>query len=443
MASTSSHSPLLDKARGLPRTPGVYLMKDRRGRVLYVGKANRLRDRVSSYFQASADLGAWKTKMLGEIDDFDTVDCEGEWEALLTENRLIKDIHPKYNARLTDDKSFPYLVITVKEDFPGVYITREPAADRYRGAKVFGPFTSVQALHESVQLLQKVFRFRTCHLEIDEADERRRHFRPCLLYPIKQCSAPCGARISREAYREDIDRLIRFMSSKRSVMIRELTREMASAAARRDFEKAATLRDQVRAIEKLEERGEKRDRWQPETESPVIDPRKNLESLRRTLGAEEVIRCIDGIDIAHLQGNETVASKVAFVDGRPLKSAYRRYRIRTTENDDYAAIAEVVRRGYRRAGSGQELYPDLVLIDGGKGQLGAALEAFAEFDHAPPRVASLAKKEELVYLADREQPLRLSRHHGGLRLLQAVRDESHRFARHYHHILRRKRTVGE
>ncbi len=440
----SPRARLAEKARGLPAVPGVYLMKDAQGRVVYVGKAARLRDRVSSYFVPSADLGPKKQPMLDVIVDFDTLECEGEWEALLAENRLIKDIQPQFNVRLTDGKSFPYLVITMRDDFPGVFITRNPSAEEYRGAKVFGPFTSVYALRESVQILQRIFKYRTCTLDITAGDPKNRYFRPCLLHTIGQCTAPCADRISPEAYGEDIRAFVRFLESKRSVLLRELTAEMRQAAADRHYERAAVLRDQIAAIEGLNDRGKARQGWQPETESLArLDPRKGLESLRKAVGLEAPIRCIEGIDIAHLQGGETVGAKVCFVDGRPLKSEYRRYRIRTVENDDYAAIREVVSRRYRDAGKGQELYPDVILIDGGLGQLHAALEALEDVDVKPPMIISLAKKDEVLYTQRESEPIRLSRQHRGLRLCQAVRDEAHRFAQRYHHLLRRKSTLDE
>jgi excinuclease ABC subunit C len=435
---------LLVKARGLAKTPGVYLMKDPQGRVIYVGKALCLPDRVSSYFIPSTDLGPKKQGMLEVVEDFETVPCEDEWEALLAESRLIKDLHPRFNVRLTDDKTYPYLVITTREDFPGVYITREPADERYRGGTIFGPFTSVYALRQSMQLLQRVFRFRTCHLDFHDGDPRedgRAYFRPCLLYAIKQCTGPCGAKISKEQYRADIDRFLRFLGSKRSVMLRELRTEMAEASARQEYEKAAGLRDRIRALEKLGQRGSKRDRWQPETEAPLVPPGRGLAALQKVLALEAPIRCIEAIDIAHLQGGETVGAKVCFVDGRPLRSSYRRYRVKTAENDDFAAVREVVSRRYREAGAGHELYPEVILIDGGLGQLHAAQEAFAGLEVRPPMVLALAKKEELIYAQGYDQPLRLSRHHAGLRLCQAIRDEAHRFAQLYHHILRRKKTV--
>jgi len=436
---------LLTKARGLPKVAGVYLMKDDKGVVIYVGKASRLPDRVASYFVPSADLGYKKQGMLDVVDDFDTIECEGEWEALLTENRLIKDIHPRFNARLTDDKTFPYLAITLRDDFPGVFITRNPQDDEFRGAKLLGPFTSVYALREAVKLLQKVFKFRTCKLDIRADDDKRQYFRPCLLHPIGQCTAPCAAKISPEDYRRDIDRFLRTLESKRSVILREMKQEMQDAAAKQDFEQAAVLRDQIKAIQRLDERGKQGEGWQPETESFAADPEKGMRSLQRTLGMDEPIRCMEAIDIAHLQGNETVGSKVCFVDGRPLKNEYRRYRIRSVEggNDDYASIREVVSRRYRDAGSGQELYPEVILIDGGLGQLHAALEAFEQLDVQPPMVISLAKKEELIYTHAKSEPIRLGRENPGLKLCQAIRDEAHRFAQHYHHILRRKKTVGE
>lgn len=425
-------------------------MKDAKGVVLYVGKAVNLPSRVSSYFVPSADLSAQKQQMLELIHSFDHVVCEGEWEALLAENRLIKDIHPRYNVLLTDDKTFPYLVVTQREDFPRVVVTRNPRgltdegeAKEMRGAKVYGPFTNSGALREAVQILQRVFKFRMCHLDIVNGDEKNTRFRPCLLYAINQCTGPCAAKISREAYGEDVGRFVRFLGSKRTDMVREMTEEMDAASRAMEFERAASIRDQIKAIQKLDERAERGAGWQPEAEAGFIDWKKSQESLRKTLGLVEPIRCVEGIDIAHLQGGETVGSKVCFVDGKPLKSEYRRFRIQTATNDDFTSIREVVSRRYREAGAGAELYPDVILIDGGPGQLSAAMEVFGTLDVSPPMVISLAKKEELVYVQGRAEPIRLGRENLGLRLLQAVRDEAHRFAQHYHHVLRRKKQLEE
>ena len=442
---------LLRKARMLPDVAGVYLMKDSAGQVLYVGKASMLPNRVSSYFIPSADLGPRKQPMLDVVEDFDFIPCEGEWEALLMEARLVKDIHPPFNDRLQDDKTFPYLAVTMRDDFPGVYITRNPGDVRFKGARIYGPFVSVGALRHAMQLLQRVFKYRTCELEIVDGDPRNARFRPCLLAAINQCTAPCAARISRDAYRADIERFIRFLGSKRSAMLREMREEMESASARLDFERAAVLRDQIRAIEKLDERETRGDwkgddaefDWQPEATGFVQDPAAGARSLARVLGAEQPIRCLEAFDIAHLRGGETVASKVCFIDGRPFKEGYRRFRIQTVSNDDFNAMREVISRRFREAGEGVELYPDLILIDGGVGQLNAALEAFAQLRVQPPRVISLSKREELLHVPGVAEPIRLGREHLGLKLCQAIRDEAHRFAQHYHHLLREKSLLGE
>ena len=444
-SSTEMRDRLAERARALPASPGVYLLKDASDTVIYVGKASSLRNRVASYFVPSVDLGPRKQPMLDLVVDVEVIECEGEWEALLMESRLIKDIRPRFNDLLTDDKTFPYLVITTRDEFPGVFVTRTPSDPAYRGAKIYGPFTSVYALRDAAQLLQRVFKYRTCTLDIRADDPRNASFRPCLLHAIGQCTAPCANRISKEAYRGDVNRFIRFLASKRSVMIRELRKEMEEASAKLDFERAASLRDQVRAIEKLDER-EKRNLgaatdWQPEVTSFAVDPSAGLRSLQKTLGLDTGIRCMEAIDIAHLGGGETVGSKVCFIDGRPFKNSYRRYRIRNVGNDDYMAIREVVSRRYRDAGDGQELFPDVILIDGGLGQLHAALEAFEQLAVLPPMVISLAKKQELIYVQQRHEPIRLGRENAGLRLAQAMRDEAHRFAQHYHHILRRKKLT--
>jgi excinuclease ABC subunit C len=432
---------LADKAKSLPKVPGVYLMKDDKGRVIYVGKASSLRDRVCSYFQPSTKLEHKKVGLVDAICDFETLEMESEVEALLAENRLIKDIQPKYNARLLDDKTFPYLMVTMDEEFPGVYVTREP---RTTGVKLYGPFTSVWALKEAVTLLQRAFKFRTCHLDIQEGDDTRRFFRPCLLHAIKQCTAPCAAKISKDAYREDVRRFLRFLDGDHKAVLKQMTGEMEEAAKNLEFERAARLRDEIRALQSLGHRARKGEQeyWQPE--AFVTDPKEGITRLQEVLGLPEPPRIIEGIDIAHLHGGEMVGSKVCFIDGAPFKEGYRRYKIKHGQgNNDYLSIQEVVSRRYREAGLNNELFPDVILIDGGLGQLHAALEVFKSMDVKPPMVISLAKKEELVYVQAKSEPLRLARNHPALRMLQYIRDEAHRFAQHYHHILRRKAQLEE
>jgi excinuclease ABC subunit C len=434
---------LRERISRFPKTPGVYLMKDRKGRVLYVGKAKDLRARAMSYFQESADLlrcrGPDIARMAANVADVDFLECDTEVDALLQENRLIKDIQPPHNAALKDDKSFPYLEITTRDDFPGVFVTRTP---RPSGTKLYGPFTSAGALRDAVNALQKVFKFRTCELDIREDDDTRRFFRPCLLYSIHQCTAPCADRVSREAYRKDIERLKRFLASRRSVVMREMEKEMRAAADAMNFEEAGRLRDRIKAFGGLKLSGDVAEDVQPEVF--YVDPRRGLERLAKVLDLEHAPRIIEGIDIANLQGDESVGSLVCFIDGVAFKSGYRRFRIRSVEGqDDYAMIREVVHRRYRHAAEGEELYPDVILIDGGLGQLHAALEAIDDAFVKPPMVISLAKREEDIYVQARKRPIRLARNDAALRLLQQVRDEAHRFAQHYHHILRRKRQFDE
>ncbi len=434
---------LLNRIRHLPKTPGVYLFKDVQGRVLYVGKAKDLRSRVGSYFQSSADLtrtrGPEIALMVSLVVDVDFLDCETEVDALLKESRLIKDIQPPYNERLRDDKTFPYIEVTTSDDFPGVYVTRKP---RLKGSKLYGPFTSAASVRDAVNALQKVFRFRTCELAIREDDDARRHFRPCLLHAIKQCTAPCAALISKAEYRQDVDRFKRFLASKRSLVLRQVKGEMEEAASRREYERAARLRDQLKALESLSLSGDPEADVQPEVF--YVDPAEGLRRLGKLLELERPPRTIEGIDIANLHGEESCGSLVCFIDGKPFKSGYRRFKIKTVAGiDDYAMIREVVMRRYRHAALGEELYPDVILIDGGLGQLHAALKGFADMDIRPPMVVSLAKREEELYIQARGKPVRLARNDAALRLLQQVRDEAHRFAQHYHHILRRRRTFDE
>jgi excinuclease ABC subunit C len=432
---------LNEKAKTLPKTPGVYLMKDEKGRVIYIGKSASLRDRVGSYFQPSTKLEFKKTGMLDLIVDFDVVETESEVEALLTENRLIKDIQPRFNARLLDDKTFPYLMVTTGDEYPGVYVTREP---RKTGVKLYGPFTSVWQLKDAVTHLQKAFKFRTCHLDIREDDPSKRFFRPCLLYAIHQCTAPCADKIPRDTYNDDVKRLIRFLEGDRKSILRELNKEMNEASDCKNYERAAKLRDEIKALQSLGAKAKKgtEEFWQPEVFAHA--PKEGVAALQEALALPEPPRILEGIDIAHLQGGEMVGSKVCFIDGMPFKDGYRRYKIKHGQgNNDYLSIQEVVSRRYREAGANNELYPDVILIDGGLGQLHAALEVFKTMDVRPPMVISLAKKEELVYVQAKSEPVRLSRNNLGLKLLQYIRDEAHRFAQHYHHILRRKSQLEE
>lgn len=428
-----------EKVRTFPQSPGVYLMKDASGLVIYIGKAKNLRNRAASYFLQAATVEERTATWIHEIADIDFMECSSEVDALLTENRLIKDIQPRHNKDLKDDKSFPYLMISTHEDFPRVEVTRTPKS---HGAKLYGPFTSAGQLRGAIQVMQRVFKFRTCALDIEENDPRWQWFRPCLLASIKQCTAPCNLRISKEDYRRDIRRLQTFLDGGSSRLLAQMREEMAEASKLLEFEKAARLRDEIQLLENLDRRGEIDTHAQPEVFH--IDPKKGLRGLRKILNLSEEPRVIEGVDIAHLGGQDTVASLVQFIDGLPFKPGYRRYKIQSVDGiDDFRSIHEVVMRRFRKLEDEQQSFPNLLMIDGGKGQLNAALAAFRDEGITPPTLVSLAKREEEIYRPGESEPIRLSRHSYALRLLQYVRDEAHRFAQHYHHILRRKSTLDD
>ena len=439
MPAATPALPPHEKVKTFPTKPGVYLMKDAQGRVIYVGKAINLRSRASSYFTMAAESDLRTMDLIPEIADLDYIVTDSEVDALLLEARLVKDIQPKFNSVLKDDKTFPYLQITMRDDFPRVEFTRQP---KQKGVKLYGPFTSAKKLRATISVLQKIFRFRNCPLEINENDEKWRWFRPCLLASINQCTAPCNLRISKDEYRQDIHRLRLFLAGKKDRLLAEMQAEMLQASKELKFERAARIRDEIKSLNDLSLRGKLDKDVQPEVF--YIDPKKGLSALKKAFNLDKLPRRIEGVDIAHLQGGETVASLVQFIDGLPFKHGYKRFKIQTVEGvDDFASIHEVITRRFRRLSQEGEEFPDLLLIDGGKGQLNAAMEAMKSLGITPPFTLSLAKQEEEVFLPGESESHRLSRHSFGLRLLQYVRDEAHRFAQFYHHQLRKKSTFEE
>jgi excinuclease ABC subunit C len=438
-AEAADRSAAAEKVKGFPQTAGVYLMKDAAGRVIYIGKAKNLRARASSYFLKAAEQDRRTAELVREIRDIDFLEAESEVDALLLESRLIKDVQPRFNSDLKDDKTFPYLQITTHEDYPRVEFTREP---RRKGVKLYGPFTSAGSLRGAMVVLQRIFKFRTCTLDIEADDQKWRWFRPCLLASIGQCTAPCNLRISKEDYRRDIMRLRTFLDGNKKRLLEEMRREMMAASQELAFEKAARLRDEIRLLETLDERGDLEEHVQPEVF--LVDPKKGLAGLKSVLKLEKTPRVIEGVDIAHLGGSETVASLVQFLDGLPFKPGYKRYRIKSVDGiDDFKSIHEVVSRRFSRLVREGISLPDIFLIDGGKGQLSAAVAAVQALGIEPPCMISLAKREEEVFVPGRSEPLKISKDAYSLRLLEYVRDEAHRFAQHYHHLLRRKNTLPE
>jgi excinuclease ABC subunit C len=319
-----------------------------------------------------------------------------------------------------------------------VEITRTP---KDHGVKLFGPFTNSSGLRGAVLTLQKIFKFRTCTLDIQLNDERWRWYRPCILHSIHQCSAPCHYRITAEEYRKNVHRLVRVLEGRKKHLLAELQREMKCAADEKRYESAAELRDQINDLSTLDQRGNVDTHLQPELFA--VDPRRGVLGLQKVFKLEKIPRIIEGIDIAHLGGSDMVASLVRFIDCLPFKPGYRRYKIKSVSGiDDFACIAEVVARRFSHSELEQPM-PDILLIDGGKGQLNSALSALEHSPQQPGLMISLAKQEEEIFVPNQGEPMKLSRHSFALRLLQYVRDESHRFAQHYHHLLRQKRFTPE
>jgi len=435
-------STLAERIAALGDGPGCYLFKDAAGRVIYIGKAKRLRRRVAGYFQAGrGGHSPFTSRLALEAADVEGVPTDSEVEALLLENALIKELQPRLNVRLKDDKDFPLVAIT-REEFPRVFVTRERGL---AGIDYYGPFVSAKDLYRAYNFLMRVFRFRVCDLALRDDDPKRASFRPCLNFHIKRCSAPCTTRIGAADYQEDIRALRAFLGGRaKGAVITGLTTRMKTAAGQLRFEDAAHCRDQLAALERLKSRGRLRD--YQEGAAPPVDIVAGLDALRDALGLATAPRLIEGFDIAHLQGTHVVASVVRFADGVPDKDQYRRFKIQGEDgapgNNDFLAMREVVARRYRRLRDEQATLPDLVLIDGGHGQLRMALDALGELEVTLPAVIGLAKREETIVRADGSE-LRLGRRDPGLRLLMYVRDEAHRFCRRYFHLLQRKAMTGE
>ena len=557
--SAEVFNPLEAKVAELPIGPGVYLLKDTEGRVIYVGKAKSLRPRVRSYLSDRGDARAQIRFLRGRLADVEVVVTDTEKEALILENNLIKQHQPRYNVRLRDDKTYFHLKLTTSEEFPRLLLARRPTKGK---DLLFGPYASSSAVKETIALLQEIFPLRRCSSPVFQ-----HRTRPCLNCQIKKCLGPCCQLISAEDYAKLVDQVAMFLKGRRTDLIDRLKQEMKKASEAMEFERAALLRDRIRAIEAtlekqkmdipdpkdrdvfglaregdrveilrlgfrygtlllskgfsltrlsltdaealgsflkqfytpeefvpeevlipfpvedqellaevlserrgkkvavlVPERGEKRRLVELAEENArqalkraavrAEQAERALEELQQKLRLPKRPGWIECYDISHLMGKEAVGSLVKFVEGEPDKSGFRRYRIKGVEqSDDYAMMKEVLSRRFKRAlTEGQEL-PDLVLVDGGKGQLNVARAVLKELGIRGLPVAALAKvnlgsgpelnikKGERVYLPGVKDPVRLLAHTAGLHLIQRIRDEAHRFAISYHRRLRGKRMV--
>ena len=547
---------LKKKLDGLPSKPGVYLMKDKSAKVIYVGKAVKLKNRVRSYFRTSGHRDPKTEMLVSKVYDFDYIVTATEVEALLLENNLIKEHMPKYNILLKDDKTYPYIKVSLADPFPMFTVTRKRQAD---GSRYYGPFAAASAMHEVMRLIKHMFPLRSCELDIRPGGAPRR---PCLNYQMGRCTAPCAGFITQPEYRAVVDQAMLLLEGRVDRLVRELTADMKKASEEMLFEKAAIIRDRIRSVELVGamqkivmEPGDDADAIgiagalsdvcvavitvrdgrvvgkahfflegasegakgealsafikqsyasssaappsialpeQPEGAKELEDwlssregrkvriavPKRGVrrdivlmaeenaeEMLRLRLAEEERMRArtqgavqaladaialpappyrIECFDISNIQGTDTVASMVVFEDGLPARKEYRRFRIRSVDGpDDFASMAEAVGRRFRKAKEEDPKFsrlPGLLLIDGGKGQLAAALEAMRKEGFDLP-AAGLAKREEEIFLPDRQDPVLLGRDDYALHLLQRVRDEAHRFAVTYHRSIRGKKSI--
>jgi excinuclease ABC subunit C len=397
---------------------GVYIMKDENGNILYVGKAVSLRKRVQSYFRKGRFLS--KTDFLvSGIRDIECLPTASEAEALILEASLIKQHQPKFNVDLRDDKSYPYIEIT-NEEFPRVGVVRP--RERKKGYQYYGPYVNAQLIREALTIIRKIFPFRTCEPFPS---------RECLDYHIGLCHAPCVALIDAKEYAKNIRNVRLILEGKKDELYRNLTEDMDALVREKNFESAGKVRDQIRAIGALY------------SGTKDVNYYKESEQLQRALGLSKRPDRIEAFDISNIMGNQAVGSMVSFFNGKPDKNNYRRFRIKTVEGiDDFKMIGEVVGRRYFRLKKENLPFPDLILIDGGKGQLAAAGAELERLDVDIP-IISLAKQEEEIFLPKRRSPVILAKDSLGLQLLQRVRDEAHRFALSYHHVLRKKNVFGE
>ncbi len=407
-----------EKIKKIPLTSGVYLMKNAGGKVIYVGKAVSLRKRVQSYFRKSKGAVSKTDLLVAEIADIHYIKTASEAEALILEASLIKKYRSKYNIELRDDKTYPFIEIT-GEIFPRISIERPKV--KKKSSKYYGPYTKVGLIREALMIIRKIFPFRTCNPFPKKE---------CLDYHIGLCDAPCAGKMSKTEYAKNVRNVCLILEGKRDILQRKLSREMGSLAAAQKFEKAAAVRDQLRAIGALY------------SGTGDINYYKEAEQLKRALNLPRLPERIETFDISNIMGHQAVGSMVAFLNGRPDKQNYRRFRIKEVEGiDDFKMIAEVVKRRYRRLLNEGRLFPDLIVIDGGKGQLSAALAELRALDIDAP-IISLAKREEEIFLPRRRNAVRLPMDSLGLKLLQRMRDEAHRFAITYHRKLRAKRALA-
>ncbi len=437
--SETTHRP------NLPHSPGVYLMRDTAGSIVYIGKARDLRKRVANYFLDKSGPGHDVTKvhaLMSVVRHVDYIPTKSEREALLLEQRLINKIRPDFNVMWRDDKTYPYVALTLGEDFPRVILTRNRKRD---GTRYFGPYPNVSRVRSLLKWAwrKKLFPLRPCKLDIKEGEPYPYSaVKNCLYLHTKECSAPCLAKISKRSYGKIVKRAEWFFEGRKDRLVRQWEKEMAGASKKMEYEKAAELRDRIGTVQHMDEQVTFREMSEEVLDSRVQRSRA-VQDLMIALELKKPPELIECFDISHFQGSEMVASMVRFRHGRPDKANYRKYIIRTVPGiDDFKAMEEVVGRRYRRLAAEKAPLPDLILIDGGKGQLSSAMKALEPLALKGVELASLAKEEEEVFRPGRSESYRLPLDSPALLVLRHIRDEAHRFAITFHRHRRKGRMIS-
>lgn len=421
----------------IPDKPGVYVFRSAAGEVIYVGKAKSLRRRLASYFQPSRrrTADAKLRSLINSIAQYEILTVQSESEALLLEERLIKQYGPRYNVELRDDKRFLLVKIDPSEQFPRLTLARLQKDD---GSTYFGPFPRAGVLRQTLDFLNRHFGLRSCPTR-DPTPGDHRH---CLQHVVRKCCTPCLGDVSKDAYGERLAAAMRVLEGNTREILTRLDQRMRRLASQSKFEEAARVRDMIENLRALCDPRQRRFRRAVLQGEGGTAGREQVVDLQRALGLRPLPTHIECFDVSNIAGRLAVGSMVCFRNGKPSTRDYRRFRIRRVEGaNDPAMMKELISRRYGRRVEGDAELPDLIVVDGGVAQLNAALEALAECGAPAVPVLGLAKKREEIYLPGRSAPIVLSRHRGGLRLLQALRDEAHRFALTYHRDLRRRRIA--
>ena len=407
----------------IPNIAGVYIFYNQENKIIYIGKAIDLKKRVNSYFRSSNSLNSAKRAMVREVTNIEIKPCDGEIEALILESNLIKKYNPKYNVLLKDDKSYSYLVWT-KEDFPRIFVAHKNYIDKHPDKlEYLGPFVSGESLRKTLKILRKHFPYRSC---------KTMPKKPCIYYKLGKCEAPCIQNISKIEYQDNLSTIIDIMKGKSKNILKKLYIQMQSYAKLQKFEQALEIKQQIEALEKVS-------LHKGIIQSSKSYKHKYIEELQNLLKLDKLPKRIEGYDSSHFHGDKAVVSMVVFENGKPAKDQYRKFRIQLPPEggDDFYNLNQALTRRFKRT---DWPIPDLILIDGGKGQLSTVLrvqqKGNIEFKSIP--IISLAKRLEEIYMPDREKPILLPKSAKSLQILQQVRDEAHRFAVTYHRKLRDK-----